>query len=429
MELSGRGVFELRPAKSPDIEIAVQGDSGDDRRYVLHNSQDNTYIRLSQPFYTVFSKMDGETSFSDLLKQVFQAGDSPELVTVLSFLGMLKRNGMMTVQSDEANRLLDSYSSDGHETRLSLLSKLGQKIIRFRITYPNADHLVTTSYKCLGRFLFTRLALTMMLLVSALGTVLLAVRVLEAPGNLLMLFLIDNSPLLFVPATMVGFFISLILHESAHALTCKHFGRKVRSIGLVLYYGCPTFFTDVTDSWMLSRNKRMAVAVAGVAANALVGGVCGVLIYFTDSDLLCRFFLVGAVVNILAVFFNLIPFLKLDGYYILSDYLDMPNLREKSISLAIDAKVWKRILSRTNASGVSMGMFAFGLCSLAFGCLAVTFLAISVFSLIHENMPKPYNIYLAFGVVAVLISSTISYGVRSLRAAGDIHGCRRMTSD
>lgn len=429
MEWSEREVLELRPAKSPDIEIAVQRESGDDLRYVLHNSQDNTNVRLSQPFYSVFSKMDGETSLGDLIQQVFQDGDTPQLATVLGFLVMLNRNGMTTVQSDEGNHLLDTHSSDGHKTRLSLLSKLGQKVIRFRIAYADADQVVTTLYNCLGRFLFTRQALATMLLVSVLGIVLLAIRVLEAPGSLLMLFLVDGSDLLIMLATMIGFFISLILHELAHALTCKHFGRKVRAMGLILYYGCPTFFTDVSDSWMLPRNKRIAVAAAGVAANALAGAVCGVLVYFTGSDLLHRFFLVGAAVNFMALLFNLIPFLKLDGYYILSDYLDRPNLREETISLAIDAKVWRRILSRTDASGVSVGLFAFGLCSLAFGCLAVTFLAIAVFALIYENIPKPYNAYLAFGVVTVLISSTISYGIRSLRAGREVHGCRRMTSD
>ena len=415
-ELSERDVLDLCPAKSLDIEIAVQRESGDDLRYVLHNSQDNTYVRLSQPFYSIFSKMDGETSMGDLIQQVFQEDDTPDLATALGFLVMLHRNGMVTVESDEVNPLLDSHSSDGHETRLSLLSKLGQKVIRFRIAYADADQAVTTLYNCLGRFLFTKPAITTMLLVSALGIVLLAVRVLEAPESLLMLFLIDGSHLLIVPATMIGFFISLIFHELAHALTCKHFGRKVRAMGLILYYGCPTFFTDVSDSWMLPRNKQMAVAAAGVAANVLAGAICGVLIYFTDSDLLRRFFIVGAAVNFLAVLFNLIPFLKLDGYYILSDYLDRPSLREEAISQVIRAKVWSRILSRTNASGVNVGLLAFGLCSLAFGCLMVTFLSISVFALIHENMPKPYNAYLAFGVVTVLISSTISYGVKSLRA-------------
>lgn len=425
-EWSEREVLELRPAKSAEIEIAVQRESGDDLRYVLHNSQDNTYVRLSQPFYSVFSKMDGETSLGELIRQIFQNGDSPELATALGFLVTLNRNGMVTVQSNEANRFLDSHSSDGHKTQFSLLSKLGHKIIRFRISCADADQAVTTLYNCLGRFLFTTPAITTMLLVSILGIVLLAVRVLEAPGDLLMLFAVDDSHLLLVPATMIGFFISLILHELAHALTCKHFGRKVRGMGIIIYYGCPTFFTDVSDSWMLPRNKRMAVAVAGVAANALVGAVCGVLIYFTDSDSLRRFFLVGAAVNSLAVLFNLIPFLKLDGYYILSDYLDRPNLREEAISLAIDAKVWWRILTRTNASGVSVGLFAFGLCSLAFGCLMVAFLAISVFALIHENMPKPYNVYFAFGIVTVLISSTISYGVRSIKAGRNTHRGRSM---
>lgn len=424
-----REISELCPAKTQDIEVAVQRDSAGDLRYVLHNSQSDKYVRLSQPLYSVFSKMDGETSLGDLIRQVFQNGDTPELATVLGFLVMLNRNGMVTVQPEEANRLLDSHSSDSHETQLSVLSKLGQKVIRFRISCADADQAVTTLYNCLGRFLFTKPAITTMALVSVLGIVLLAVRVLEAPESLLMLFLVDGSHSLLVPATMIGFFISLILHESAHALTCKHFGRRVRAVGLILYYGCPTFFTDVSDSWMLSRNKRMAVAAAGVAANALAGAICGGLVYFTEGDLLRRFFLVGAAVNILAVFFNLIPFLKLDGYYILSDYLDRPNLREEAISLAIDVKVWKRILSRSNASGVSVGLCAFGLCSLAFGCLMVTFLAISVFALIHENIPKPFNAYFAFGVVTVLISSTISYGIRSLRAGRKVHGCRRMIPD
>jgi hypothetical protein len=59
----------------------------------------------------------------------------------------------------------------------------------------------------------------------------------------------------------------------------------------------------------------------------------------------------------------------------------------------------------------------------------VAFLAISVFALIHENLPTPYNVYLAFGIVTVLISSTISYGVRSIKAGRNAHRGRSMIPD
>jgi putative peptide zinc metalloprotease protein len=124
------------------------------------------------------------------------------------------------------------------------------------------------------------------------------------------------------------------MHEFSHGLTCCHFGGKVREVGFMLIYFQPAFFCDVSDSWMFpSRRQRMWVTFAGGYFQLIFWGLCTVIWRITDPDSL-----INQVVLIVVVFagiqtlLNFNPLIKLDGYYMLSDYLEIPNLRTKAIN-------------------------------------------------------------------------------------------------
>src|SRR3989441_7835602 len=124
------------------------------------------------------------------------------------------------------------------------------------------------------------------------------------------------------------------MHEFSHGLTCCHFGGKVKEVGFMLIYFQPAFYCDVSDSWMFpSKRHRMWVTFAGGYFQLIFWGLCTVIWRITDTDTL-----INQIVLIVVVFagvqtlINFNPLIKLDGYYMLSDYLEIPNLRSKAIS-------------------------------------------------------------------------------------------------
>jgi molybdopterin/thiamine biosynthesis adenylyltransferase/Zn-dependent protease len=128
-------------------------------------------------------------------------------------------------------------------------------------------------------------------------------------------------------------FLATAVHEFGHALVCTLYGAPVRSMGIMLYYFQPAAYADVTDSWRL-KNKwhRAAISAAGVYVQALVVAVTAAIllvlrIHGKRSDLL----LLYCGINLATMIFNLLPFVKLDGYWILSSILGIPNLRDRAM--------------------------------------------------------------------------------------------------
>ena len=128
------------------------------------------------------------------------------------------------------------------------------------------------------------------------------------------------------------------MHEFSHGLTCCHFGGKVKEVGFMLIYFNPAFYCDVSDSWMFpSKRHRMWVTFAGGYFQLIVWGVCTLIWRITDTDTLINQIALTVIVFAgLQTLVNFNPLIKLDGYYMLSDYLEIPNLRTRAIS-----SLWK----------------------------------------------------------------------------------------
>jgi putative peptide zinc metalloprotease protein len=126
-------------------------------------------------------------------------------------------------------------------------------------------------------------------------------------------------------------FITLLIHEWSHAIATKHYGREVRRGGFLIYMGMPAAFVDTTDIWMEPRRPRMVVSWAGPHSGFFLGGVASLLLLVVPGDFLKGVLYQFAFLTYMTSIMNLNPLLKLDGYYILMDWLEIPRLREKSL--------------------------------------------------------------------------------------------------
>ena len=123
-------------------------------------------------------------------------------------------------------------------------------------------------------------------------------------------------------------------HEFSHGLTCRHFGGQVKEVGFMLIYFSPAFYCDVSDAWMFpKRRDRMYVTLAGGYAQLMLWGICAIIWRMTEPDTyINHIMLIVVLFSGLQTLFNFNPLIKLDGYYMLSDYLEIPNLRSKAFS-------------------------------------------------------------------------------------------------
>ena len=119
-----------------------------------------------------------------------------------------------------------------------------------------------------------------------------------------------------------------VLHELAHGLACQAIGCRPRQAGVLMLLLVPLPFVDVTASWLNpSKFRRMLVSAAGMMAELAVAAVALLVWQRTDSPVLAEAMVATATAAaIVTVLFNANPLMKFDGYYLLADWLEMPNL-------------------------------------------------------------------------------------------------------
>ncbi len=142
-------------------------------------------------------------------------------------------------------------------------------------------------------------------------------------GTLVSLY---SIPLLFIVA-----FTVMTIHELAHGLTLKHFGGRVEEMGFLILYFIPAFYCNLSDAWMLRKRERILVSLAGGYIQLFIWAlatVCWRLL--APETFLSRVCLIAVAFAGVQTLFNFNPLIKLDGYYLLSDYLEIPNLRPKA---------------------------------------------------------------------------------------------------
>ena len=125
------------------------------------------------------------------------------------------------------------------------------------------------------------------------------------------------------------------LHELGHAYTAIRYGVRVNTMGVAFMLLMPLLYTDVTDAWRLSsRRQRFAIGAAGIVVELSIAGICTFLwAFLPDGSLKSAAFLLATTSWIMSLAVNLNPFMRFDGYYLLSDLWGIPNLQPRSFSL------------------------------------------------------------------------------------------------
>jgi putative peptide zinc metalloprotease protein len=301
----------------PDLVTSLQEVDGV-QRIVVKDPTTGRFFRFKEHEFFIAQQFDGTTGEEEVRRRVeTKFGATVSEQALMQFVGKLRGIG-----------LLDGEAVEAKERRGA-----GRKLIHGTLLYLrwpaiNPDRLFNWLIPRI-RFLFT-------FEFVALSTVLIAIGFgVSIAGRGEMLRYLSG---LYRVETLFLAWVTLIaattLHEFAHGLTCKYFGGKVQEIGFMLIYFQPALYCNVSDAWLFpERAKRLWVTFAGAYFDLMAWALSTIVWRVCDPTTLVSYlaFVIMAT-SAVKTFFNLNPLIKLDGYYLLSDFLEIPNLRRRSFS-------------------------------------------------------------------------------------------------
>lgn len=118
----------------------------------------------------------------------------------------------------------------------------------------------------------------------------------------------------------------LFLHEIGHSASSKKYGVLCKEIGLGLYLIFPVLYTNLGETWKLKKEKRIIINLSGIYFQLIVGVIIGFIAHISNSNLLSFVFYSNTAI----ILFNFNPFIKLDGYWVITDLLNIKNLSKLS---------------------------------------------------------------------------------------------------
>ncbi|MCI0338309.1 MAG: HlyD family efflux transporter periplasmic adaptor subunit [Acidobacteria bacterium] len=283
---------------------------------VVKDQARGTYYRLREVEWFVTEQFDGETSLETVQRRAEENfGATLPIETLRGFVLTLSKTGFLeSGKQDERS----SRSRGKQWIRGSLL------YLRFQAFDPDR--------------LFTRLAQKVWFFNTPHFVIFSAALILAAMGVTITHWseISQDVDRLYqvsaIPLIILTVFVVVAAHEFAHGLTCKHFGGEVHEVGFMLIYFQPAFYCNVSDAWLFpEKSRRLWVGFAGPFFELFLWAIATFLWLITDVDTLINFIsLIVMASSGIKTLLNFNPLIKLDGYYLLADYLEMPNLRRRA---------------------------------------------------------------------------------------------------
>ncbi|HMO83980.1 MAG TPA: hypothetical protein PKC18_03570 [Lacipirellulaceae bacterium] len=308
--------------------VSTMRRSGPGRRWAVKDPLLLTYFDFTDEQWSLLQLFDGRRSLTEV-KREFDERHRPVRVSqseLEQFANQCFRRRLLTStssgQAPVVREMRNQVRRDGRWRRmLSLLA------IRLPGWDPDA---ALTILRPLGRMIFHPVFMCLAASWAAATLVMALVharaveqRLPEAAAHL------GGQNLMLLG---LAFLVVKSLHELGHALACRHVGAQCHEIGVMFFGVAPCLYCDVTDSWLTpNRGQRILVSAAGMYVELLLACAAAWLWHLSEPGafhMLMLYVMIACGASTLL--FNLNPLLRNDGYYILSDVWDAPNLHEQA---------------------------------------------------------------------------------------------------
>lgn len=316
------------PPLRPDLQLLPGPATLDGApSWTIHDPSRHRFFRLGWAEFEYLTRWDLGDPASIAAAVAAQTTIRARTADVLDLAGFLQHAGL-TVPRGPAG-LADMLAEQGRG-RLSAGSWLLKNYLFLRLRLLSPDRALAALVP-LTNWMFTRLFVSCMLGLALLALYLIGRQWDGFTHSLQEMFTLEG-------ALMVALALSAakMVHEFGHGIAARHYGCKVPAMGVALMVLWPVLWTDTTDAWRLTdRRQRLVVDSAGMAAE-LVLAVLAALAWalLPPGPLRSAAFLLCSSTWLLTLAVNLNPLMRFDGYFLLSDGLDIPNLQDRAFALA-----------------------------------------------------------------------------------------------
>lgn len=377
--------------------IATPRQSRGKAGYLIEDPVTGQFHRLGEREYRVACSLNGQQPVVEVLPKFSTLLSTAELLALVRWL---TDNGLVEVFDPQGNlvsqpRARRSVSWDPFFVRCSILR-----------SPPIFDQLLPAT-----RWLFSQHVVVLLTLASLWLGVQLSLRWDE---------LAASSAGIFLPQQQVRFFlvwlVLKVVHELAHGIVCRKYSGEVREVGVSFIFGMPTPYCDVTSAWRFpERWQRIATSLAGMYAEWIVAALAGGLWLLVDEPATRQTCVqVLLLVGLGTLAFNANPLMRFDGYYVLIDLLDHPNLAAESQNYWRDVWQrwgWGRAATRTYSWGwPSFTLAVYGLASWLWRMTTLVTLAFAAVAM-----------YEGVGVALVITAACLWFGRSFYLQIGALH--------
>jgi len=324
-------VATLKPRLRVGAEISRQFYRGE-RWYVVRDPAGNQFHRLSDPAYRFVGLLNGRRTVAEAWDLVGgqladDAPTQPEVIHVLSQL--YAANLLETDITPDSMVLLRRHKQ---MVKRKMQGRL-MNVLFPRIPLWDPDRFLRR-WLPVARVLFSKFGAVVwiVVMIAALATVLPQWPQLQIAATHALDLQRNAENIVYLYATFV---LIKLIHELGHAFACRRFGGECHELGLMLLVLVPTPYVDASAAWAFPNKwHRIFVGAGGMIVELFFAAICAFVWRYTNPTTypLINQLAYNAmfIASVSTVIFNANPLLRYDGYYILSDILEIPNLRQKS---------------------------------------------------------------------------------------------------
>ncbi len=345
----------FRPTLAPWVQIKVFHLPWGNDYAVAANLRDLVHFRFEVWEAELMGKMDGSRTVGELVVGgIEERGFDPDGVS--SLVSTLEEEGFFSSAPVDAQKAV----AEAIKPVAGPATAFGAFLRTLQVSWDGAERFVDAWYRGGMRLFFRPGGFIPATIIAAVGLV--AFFDVERSGRFTLGVTTAAAESLVLLALALGLTFS---HELGHALVLVHNGRRIKNAGFALYFGSPAFFVEATDGLMLDRWQRITQSLAGPFSELVLAGVASVIVWrfptWGGSQLLYKF----AVLNYIVIFLNLVPLLELDGYWLLSDLIQVPDLRPRSLQFT-QHDLWHKVRGRERLTLQELGLAVYGLLGAVF---------------------------------------------------------------